>query len=53
MRVARLAKRGAVAMKLLLTSQLLPDVESFNVIADCVGNEKPDEIVLVSGHLDS
>jgi hypothetical protein len=53
MLLARLAKRGAVTMKLVLTPKALPDVDSFNVIADYVGSEKPDEIVLLSGHLDS
>jgi Zn-dependent M28 family amino/carboxypeptidase len=53
MLLARLAKRGAVTMKLVLTPQMLPEVDSFNVIADYVGSEKPDEIVLISGHLDS
>jgi len=53
MLVARLSKRGVVTMQLVLTPQLLPEVDSFNVLADLVGSEKPDEIVLVSGHLDS
>lgn len=51
--IARLAKRGALSMKLVLTPQTLPDVESFNVIGDLPGSEKPNELVLVSGHLDS
>jgi len=51
--IARLAKRGPVSMKLTLTPQTLPDVESFNVIGDLLGSEKPEELVLVSGHLDS
>jgi hypothetical protein len=51
--VARLAKRGPVTMKLLLTPQSLPDVDSFNVIGDLPGAQKPDELVLISGHLDS
>ena len=51
--VARLAKRGAVTMRLVLTPQTLPDVESFNVLGDLVGSERPEEIVLISGHLDS
>jgi Iap family predicted aminopeptidase len=51
--VSRLARRGSVTMKLVLTPQTLPDADSFNVIGDLVGSEKPDEIVLVSGHLDS
>jgi carboxypeptidase Q len=51
--VARLAREGPVTMKLLLTSQTLPDADSFNVIADWPGRERPDEVVIVSGHLDS
>jgi carboxypeptidase Q len=53
MLVHRLAKQGPVTLKLTLTPQQLPDADSYNVIADLVGSEKPDEIVLVSGHLDS
>ena len=51
--IARLSKRGPVTMHLTLTPQTLPDADSFNVIADWPGTDKADEIVLVSGHLDS
>jgi len=51
--VARLAQRGPVKMKLVIGSHRLQDAVSFNVIADWPGNERPDEIVVVSGHLDS
>ncbi|HSK72987.1 MAG TPA: M28 family peptidase [Pyrinomonadaceae bacterium] len=51
--IAYLAKMGRVRMRLLLTPQTLPDAVSYNVIADLKGSEKPDEIVIVSGHLDS
>jgi len=51
--IAHLAKMGDVKIKLVLTPKTLPDVESFNVIADLKGSEKPDEVVIVSGHLDS
>lgn len=51
--IARLAQRGPVTMHLTLTPQTLPDADSFNVIADWPGTDKADEIVLVSGHLDS
>jgi carboxypeptidase Q len=40
-------------MKLLLTARTLPDADSANVIADWPGIERPDEYVVVSGHLDS
>jgi carboxypeptidase Q len=36
-----------------LTPQTLPDAESYNVIADWPGTEHPEQIVVVSGHLDS
>jgi carboxypeptidase Q len=51
--IVRLAARGPVAMKLVLTPQTLPDADSFNVIADWPGRELPKEYVVVSGHLDS
>lgn len=51
--MARLSKRGPVTMHLTLTPQMLPDADSFNVIADWPGTDKADEVVLVSGHLDS
>jgi hypothetical protein len=53
MLMSRLAKRGPLAMRLLLTPQTLPDADSYNVIADLPGTDKADEVVIVSGHLDS
>ena len=51
--IAHLAAQGKVRMHLTLTPQKLPDVTSHNVIADLKGSEHPEEIVIVSGHLDS
>jgi carboxypeptidase Q len=51
--LAYLAGQGRVRVHIVLTPQALPDVESYNVIADLKGSEKPNEIVIVSGHLDS
>jgi carboxypeptidase Q len=51
--IANLAREGPVKMKLTLTPQTLPDVESANVIADIKGSELPEQVVIVSGHLDS
>src|SRR5437868_3810029 len=48
-----LAKQGPVQMRLVLTPQTLPDVESANVIGDIKGSEHPEQVVIVSGHLDS
>ena len=53
MLMARLAARGPLTMKLVLTPAILPDADSFNVIADWPGTDRADEIVIVSGHLDS
>jgi hypothetical protein len=51
--ISDLASQGPVRMHLLLTPQTLPDATSYNVIADLKGTEHPEQIVLVSGHLDS
>jgi carboxypeptidase Q len=51
--IAHLAAQGTVRMRLTLTPQKLPDVTSYNVIADLKGSEHPEQIVVVSGHLDS
>jgi carboxypeptidase Q len=40
-------------MHLVLTPETLPDTQSHNVIADLKGTEHPEQIVIVSGHLDS
>jgi carboxypeptidase Q len=51
--IVDLVKQGPVKMKLVLTPQTLPDVESANVIGDIKGSEHPEQVVIVSGHLDS
>ncbi|WP_317201900.1 M20/M25/M40 family metallo-hydrolase [Janthinobacterium sp.] len=51
--IGRLAARGPLRMHLTLTPQNLPEADSFNVIADLPGSDKADEVVVVSGHLDS
>ena len=53
MLMRRLAARGALTMRLVLTPQNLPDADSYNVIADWPGTDKAGEVVIVSGHLDS
>ena len=40
-------------LRLKMEAKFLPDAESANVIAELKGTERPDEIVLVSGHYDS
>ncbi|HEX8816813.1 MAG TPA: M20/M25/M40 family metallo-hydrolase [Terriglobales bacterium] len=51
--MARLAAQGTVRMHLVLTSENKAEVISYNVIADLKGSENPEQIVNVSGHLDS
>ncbi len=51
--LATLAKQGAVTMHLTLTPRTLPKADSYNVIADWKGSEHPEQVVIVSGHLDS
>ena len=48
-----LAKGERVRVNLVLTPRTLPDAASANVVAEIRGSEKPDEIVLIGGHLDS
>ncbi len=51
--IAHLAKEGRVRLHLTLTPQQLPDAVSYNVVADLKGSEQPEQVVIVSGHLDS
>jgi carboxypeptidase Q len=51
--IVDLVRQGAVKMKLVLTPQQLPDVESANVIGDIKGTEHPEQVIIISGHLDS
>jgi carboxypeptidase Q len=50
----RMQDRGdRVTLRLKMEAKFLPDAESANVVAELKGSEKPEEIVLVSGHFDS
>ncbi|MET0794254.1 MAG: M20/M25/M40 family metallo-hydrolase [Polyangiaceae bacterium] len=50
----RLARRGdKPRIHLTLSPQTLPDAPSANVIAEIRGREAPDQIVVISAHLDS
>jgi Zn-dependent M28 family amino/carboxypeptidase len=51
--VQHLVAQGRVRMHLTLTPQTLPDTTGYNVVADIKGGEHPEQIVIVSGHLDS
>src|SRR5436190_17762130 len=51
--IVHLLRQGPGKMKLVLMPQTLPDAESANVIADIKGSEQPEQVIIVSGHLDS
>ena len=51
--IARLASMGKVRIHLTLTTHRDPDVTGYNVVADLKGSEHPEQVVIVSGHLDS
>ncbi len=54
LRIQRLVNRGvAVRVRLKMEARFDPDVESFNVVGEIRGSEKPEEIVLVGCHFDS
>lgn len=50
----RMQDRGTPAVvRLTMGAQTLPDVESANVIGELRGRERPEEVVVVGGHIDS
>ena len=54
MMLHRFQDRGErVVVTLRMGARLLPDVPSRNVVAEVVGREKPDEVVVLGGHIDS
>jgi carboxypeptidase Q len=53
-RLQRMSDRGdQIVVRLRMAAHVEPDVESANVVGEIRGREKPDEVVVVSGHLDS
>jgi carboxypeptidase Q len=53
-RLQRMTDRGSrVVVRLRMEARMEADVESANVVGEIRGREKPDEIVVVGGHLDS
>jgi carboxypeptidase Q len=50
----RLQDRGQrPVVKLEMSAQMLPPAQSRNVVAELVGRDKPDEIIVLGGHIDS
>jgi carboxypeptidase Q len=54
MMLHRFQDRGEpVVVTLRMSARTLPDAPSRNVVAEIVGREKPDEVVVLGGHIDS
>ena len=50
----RFADRGQeIVVTLKMSAETLPDALSRNIVAELVGSEAPDEIVVLGGHIDS
>jgi carboxypeptidase Q len=53
-RIVRLTSRGhRVRVRLSMEAHFEAEADSANVVAEIRGREKPDEIVLIGGHIDS
>lgn len=51
--IAHLAEQGKVRIHLVLEAHTGEDTIGYNVIGDLKGTEHPEQVVVVSGHLDS
>ena len=51
--IKALSEDANTTFQIKMNCQILPDVQSYNVIGEIRGTEYPDEIILVGGHLDS
>ncbi len=53
-RLSRWQDRGITpVVRLKMSARTRPDVKSRNVIAELRGREKPDEVIVIGGHIDS
>ncbi len=54
MMLHRMQTRGQhVVVKLVMHARMLPDAPSRNTIGELAGRERPQEVVILSGHMDS
>jgi Zn-dependent M28 family amino/carboxypeptidase len=50
----RMAARGQpVVVRLQMSSRIVSDAQSWNVVGEIRGRERPEEVIVVGGHLDS
>lgn len=54
LQIQRLVDAGnTVTVHLEMEAHMLPDAESANVVGEIPGRERPDEVVVIGGHIDS
>jgi len=46
-------KEPSLKINVRLSCKTFPDVQSYNVIGELIGTEKPNEVIVVGGHFDS
>uniref|UniRef100_A0A3Q2LDB8 Carboxypeptidase Q n=1 Tax=Equus caballus TaxID=9796 RepID=A0A3Q2LDB8_HORSE len=52
--MSRMVSRGnRIVIQLKMGARSYPDADSFNTVAEITGSKYPEQVVLVSGHLDS
>ncbi|XP_014301431.1 carboxypeptidase Q [Myotis lucifugus] len=52
--MSRMVSRGSkIVIQLKMGAKNYPDADSFNTVAEIIGSKYPEQVVLVSGHLDS
>ena len=50
----RMQRRGErISVRLTMGAQMLPDVQSRNLVGEIRGRERPEEVVVIGGHIDS
>ncbi|HEX7938585.1 MAG TPA: M28 family metallopeptidase [Gemmatimonadaceae bacterium] len=50
----RMQDRGEkISVRLMMGAQTLPPAQSHNVVAEIRGTERPDEVIVMGGHIDS
>lgn len=54
MMLQRMQDRGErIEVRLMMSARMLPPARSHNVVAEIRGSERPDEIIVMGGHIDS
>ena len=53
-RLQRMVNRGnQLRLRLKMEARMHPDADSYNVVGEIRGRERPDEVIVVGGHFDS